>query len=439
MAARARRGLRGPRTRTRARARTRTGTRAGAGRRGRCSTTWSGARSTSSGARRIRRPASCRIATRRRRSRASPRSASGSPPIRSASSAATSRARRRAIASLATLRFFRDAPQGDAARRRHRLQGLLLPLPRHADRAPLRRRRAVDGRHRAAARRRAVLPRATSTGADPAEAEIRALADGRSTAASTGGGRRRAPPAIAMGWRPEQGFIEHDWLGYNEAMIVYPARAGLADAPGRAGGVGHLDVALRRDLGHRVRPGAPRVPAAVRAPVQPRVGRLPRRSAIATCARAGSTTSRTAAARRYAQRAYAIANPGGWRGYGEHVWGLTACDGPGDLELDDRRRARRAFHGYARARPGGATTTARSRRPRWSSSLPFAPEIVLPGDPRAAPALRRARSTASTASSTRSTRASPTCGATDGRDRGARRRLDRHRLPRHRPGPDRRR
>jgi hypothetical protein len=32
----------------------------------------------------------------------------------------------------------------------------------------------------------------------------------------------------------------------------------------------------------------------------------------------------------YAQRAYAVANPDGWVGYGADVWGLTASDGPGD-------------------------------------------------------------------------------------------------------------
>src|SRR5207253_750238 len=35
----------------------------------------------------------------------------------------------------------------------------------------------------------------------------------------------------------------------------------------------------------------------------------------------------------YAQRAYAYANPAGWRGYSDRIWGLTASDGPGDLTL----------------------------------------------------------------------------------------------------------
>jgi len=31
----------------------------------------------------------------------------------------------------------------------------------------------------------------------------------------------------------------------------------------------------------------------------------------------------------YAQQQYAIRNPKDFKGYGEHIWGLTASDGPG--------------------------------------------------------------------------------------------------------------
>jgi hypothetical protein len=47
-----------------------------------------------------------------------------------------------------------------------------------------------------------------------------------------------------------------------------------------------------------------------------------------------------------AQRAYAIANPGGFRGYGERLWGLTACDGPLDGEVATSTGPRR-FRTYA--------------------------------------------------------------------------------------------
>jgi hypothetical protein len=78
-----------------------------------------------------------------------------------------------------------------------------------------------------------------------------------------------------------------------------------------------------------------------------------------------------------AQQAYAIANPGGWTGYGANVWGLTACDGPGDMTLSIAG-APRELHGYtargmAYADDGTLAPTA------MVASLPFAPEIVLPG------------------------------------------------------------
>ncbi|HQU34114.1 MAG TPA: glucoamylase family protein, partial [Thermoanaerobaculaceae bacterium] len=81
----------------------------------------------------------------------------------------------------------------------------------------------------------------------------------------------------------------------------------------------------------------------------------------------------------YAQRAYAIANPAGWAGYGENVWGVTACDGPADVTLTYRESPRR-FYTYA-GRGAGATfilddgTVAPTAA---ASSLPFAPEIAVP-------------------------------------------------------------
>jgi hypothetical protein len=46
-----------------------------------------------------------------------------------------------------------------------------------------------------------------------------------------------------------------------------------------------------------------------------------------------------------AQRAYAIANPSGYKGYDKDVWGLTACDGPIDSTVTIAGRARE-FHTY---------------------------------------------------------------------------------------------
>jgi hypothetical protein len=82
----------------------------------------------------------------------------------------------------------------------------------------------------------------------------------------------------------------------------------------------------------------------------------------------------------YAQRAYAIANPGRWKGYGENMWGLTACDGPGDMQIADYSGETRQFKDYF-ARGAGILHTfddGTIAPTAAISSLPFAPEIVIP-------------------------------------------------------------
>lgn len=81
----------------------------------------------------------------------------------------------------------------------------------------------------------------------------------------------------------------------------------------------------------------------------------------------------------YAQRAYAIANPGKWRDYSATTWGLTACDGPGEVtqRMDGQDRhflsysARGAGRDYTQDDGTIAPTAA-------VGSIAFAPEIVLP-------------------------------------------------------------
>src|SRR5258705_5847118 len=57
------------------------------------------------------------------------------------------------------------------------------------------------------------------TGSDTTEKEIRALADSIYYRVDWQWAQARAP-AVSMGWHPENGFINADWIGYNEAMIL---------------------------------------------------------------------------------------------------------------------------------------------------------------------------------------------------------------------------
>ena len=77
-----------------------------------------------------------------------------------------------------------------------------------------------------------------------------------------------------------------------------------------------------------------------------------------------SPTSRTRAGRPCAQQAYCIANPGGWAGYGDVTWGLTASDDPDGY----------LAHGAPPAQNDDGTITPTAA----ASSIAFAPEVVIP-------------------------------------------------------------
>src|SRR5690606_21880795 len=75
-----------------------------------------------------------------------------------------------------------------------------------------------------------------------------------------------------------------------------------------------------------------------------------------------------------AQRKYAIDNPRGWAGYSADVWGLTACDGPGDFKQVINGQEREFFSYSARGpgeRDDGTIAPTAAAGP-----LPFAPELV---------------------------------------------------------------
>lgn len=185
--------------------------------------------------------------------------------------------------------------------------------------------------------------------------------------------------ALSMGWHPGQGFIAKDWEGYIEAMLVYVLALG---AP-RHAVTPDAWAAWTRTYPHSWRgSGATRHLA-----FAPQFGhqyshvwidfRGIRDAAMRTAGFDYFENSRRAT---YAQRAYAIANPLGWQGYGRDIWGLTACDGP-SYSKQLYRGTEREFRGYSARGPidfpdgfddGTIAPTAAI------ASLPFAPEIVLP-------------------------------------------------------------
>jgi hypothetical protein len=79
----------------------------------------------------------------------------------------------------------------------------------------------------------------------------------------------------------------------------------------------------------------------------------------------------------YLHREYAIQNPHGFVGYGEHCWGFTACDGPGWMTRKINGVDRQFYDYIARGAPDGPDDGTVAP---WVvlASLPFAPEIVIP-------------------------------------------------------------
>ncbi|HKI04404.1 MAG TPA: glucoamylase family protein [Thermoanaerobaculia bacterium] len=184
------------------------------------------------------------------------------------------------------------------------------------------------------------------------------------------------PPAVSHGWKPESGFIISDWKGYNEAMILYVLALGSPTHPvapaawdawtstyqwHRYFGQEHLTFGPL--FGHQY--------SHVWIDFRGIQDAYMRERGIDYF-----ENSRRAA---LSQHAYAVENPGGWRGYGDKLWGLTASDGPLDtaLRIDGRDRT---FHTYwARgASPQELTDDGTLVPTAAAASLPFAPEIVLP-------------------------------------------------------------
>ncbi len=174
-------------------------------------------------------------------------------------------------------------------------------------------------------------------GDDPAEKAIRDAAEQLYERAEWDWAQPR-PPAITMGWYPESGFHTSDWRGYNEAMMVIILALGSPTHPvdaaawneytktykwGKFYGQQHLLFAPL--FGHQYT----QMFIDFRGIQDPYM----RGKGIDYFENSRRAT--------LSQRAHAIDNPAHWKDYGANIWGLTACDGPGDVTIDGR-----AYHGY---------------------------------------------------------------------------------------------
>lgn len=187
---------------------------------------------------------------------------------------------------------------------------------------------------------------------------------------------------LSMGWKPEKGFLQAEWFGYTEAMILYVLALGSPTHPinpesweawtqnyvwDTYEGQEHINFGPL--FGHQYShiwidfKG-------IKDPYMQKKG----------LDYAENTRRATLANYNYCKR-----NPKKFKAYSDKIWGLTACDGPADwLYKHDLAQScaadRQNFMGYsARGVASDYNTDDGTIAPTAAGgSLPFAPEICLP-------------------------------------------------------------
>ncbi|MCC4598206.1 hypothetical protein NRY95_13335 [Xanthomonas campestris pv. phormiicola] len=185
-------------------------------------------------------------------------------------------------------------------------------------------------------------------------------------------------PLITMGWYPERGFIQHDWMGYNEGMMVYLLALGSPTHPVEPDAWQEWTRTYNKDWG--VYYGQEYLAFGPLFAHQYNHVWIDFRDIQDQYMREHGIdyflNSRRAT---LAQREYAIDNPMKWKEYGENVWGLTASDGPQNTTQDYRGEQRQFFH--YRTRGAGlfeAFDDGTIAPTAAVSSIVFAPEVVIP-------------------------------------------------------------
>jgi len=280
--------------------------------------------------------------------------------------------------TLATLRFFRDAPQGPDAAGMTGYKGFYYHFldMKTGQRFQTVELSTIDTALLLAG---VLFAQQYFDGADPDEVEIRKVADELYRRADWAWASSARPPAISMGWTPEGGLHDYDWVGYNEAMVVLVLALGSPTFPAGDGAWDTFTAGYEKRWGWGASYGGPEH---LRFP--PLFGHQYSHAwidfrGIQDAYMRGKGIDYFENSRRATawQRAYANQNPEGWKGYGGDVWGLTACDGPADRQAVDSSGRARTFKSYAARGPGQlddgtlAPTAA-------ASSIAFAPELAIP-------------------------------------------------------------
>ena len=225
---------------------------------------------------------------------------------------------------------------------------------------------------------------------DPRERRIRELAEAiyrrvdwkwaQRTSTGTQAKNLENSHGIAMGWHPERGFGTHDWVGYNEGMLVYILAAASPTHPvGREAWDKGWAADLEKDWGTfygqehlQFEPLFGHQYSHVWVDFRGIQDDFMRRKGIDYFENSRRAT--------LSQRAYGIDNPNKWVAYSGYLWGWTASDGPGGVRGKLVNGIERRFMGYS-ARGVSAVRIVDDGTivpTAAGGSIPFAPEITIP-------------------------------------------------------------
>jgi hypothetical protein len=205
------------------------------------------------------------------------------------------------------------------------------------------------------------------------ESEIRELADMLYTRTdwrwALAGGK-----SLKHGWKPESGFTETGWKGYDEALLVYILALGSPSYPIPEDCYAEWTSSFRvvNTYGSEYIYAGPLF-----------IHQLPhiwldlRNIHDAFTNDLGFDYFENSARATFVHRQYAIDNPRRFEGYGKNGWGLTLSEGPGPCSISVKGEMIPTFGFGYRGAPYGPDDGTISP---WASvcSLPFAPGIVLP-------------------------------------------------------------
>jgi hypothetical protein len=226
---------------------------------------------------------------------------------------------------------------------------------------------------------------------DPVEAEIRDLAEKiyirvdwtfvQRNRTGTEARNLAGSHGITMGWKPEKGFETHDWVGYNEGMLVYVLALGSPTHPvGRDAWDKGWAADLEKDWGTYY--------GQEHLQFEPLFGHqyshvwIDFRGIRDTFMRGkGIDYFENSRRATLAQRAYGAENPNKWVGYSADIWGWTASDGPifseaklvvGGSPRNFNTYMARGVSAIRVVDDGTIVPTAAG------GSIPFAPEVTIP-------------------------------------------------------------